>query len=291
MSVMQNTHRYKVTKNSPNLWLKDFPWKKFSDHKYSRGRVVIYGGKKELIGATILSSLAALKTGTGSVKIICSKRSLHTYLVKFPSVLKKEINNIHDLKKFLKKEKISSILIGPGAGSNKKIKEITKLILKNIKYVVLDADSLTCFKNDLKSLYSLLDEHKIITPHMSEFHKIFPKISKKISNIEKVKAARKIVKTNIILKGPNTIILSHNKKIVVNHHSSSELAVIGSGDVLSGLIVSLIGREKMNPFLAGCAGVWIHGDIAKYYGKGLIAEDMIKGIPSALQRLKKWKIY
>ena len=291
MSVMQYTHRYKVTKNSPNLWLKDFPWKKFSDHKYSRGRVVIYGGKKELIGATILSSLAALKTGTGSVKIICSKRSLHTYLVKFPSVLKKEINNIHDLKKFLKKEKISSILIGPGAGSNKKIKEITKLILKNIKYVVLDADSLTCFKNDLKSLYSLLDEHKIITPHMSEFHKIFPKISKKISNIEKVKAARKIVKTNIILKGPNTIILSHNKKIVVNHHSSSELAVIGSGDVLSGLIVSLIGREKMNPFLAGCAGVWIHGDIAKYYGKGLIAEDMIKGIPSALQRLKKWKIY
>ena len=288
---MQNTHRYKVTKNSPNFWLKDFPWKKFSDHKYSRGRVVIYGGKKELIGATILSSLAALKTGTGSVKIICSKRSLHTYLVKFPSVLKKEINNIHDLKKFLKKEKISSILIGPGAGSNKKIKEITKLILKNIKYVVLDADSLTCFKNDLKSLYSLLDEHKIITPHMSEFHKIFPKISKKISNIEKVKAARKIVKTNIILKGPNTIILSHNKKIVVNHHSSSELAVIGSGDVLSGLIVSLIGREKMNPFLAGCAGVWIHGDIAKYYGKGLIAEDMIKGIPSALQRLKKWKIY
>ena len=72
---MQNTHRYKVTKNSPNLWLKDFPWKKFSDHKYSRGRVVIYGGKKELIGATILSSLAALKTGTGSVKIICSTRS------------------------------------------------------------------------------------------------------------------------------------------------------------------------------------------------------------------------
>ena len=226
MSVMQNTHRYKTTINSPNLWLKDFPWKKFSDHKYSRGRVVIYGGKKELIGATILSSLAALKTGTGSVTIICSKRSLHTYSVKFPSVLKKEINNIHDLKKFLKKEKISSILIGPGAGSNEKIKEITKLILKNIKYVVLDADSLTCFKNDLKSLYSLLDEHKIITPHMSEFHKIFPKISKKISNIEKVKAARKIVKTNIILKGPNTIILSHNKKIFVNHHSSSELEVI-----------------------------------------------------------------
>ena len=244
MSVMQNTHRYKITKNSPNLWLKHFPWKKFSGHKYSRGRVVVYGGKKEFIGATILSSLAALRTGTGSVKIICSKHTLHTYSVKFPSVLKAEINNFYQLKKFLEKEKITAILIGPGAGSNKKIKKITKLILRKVKYVVLDADSLTCFKNDLKSLYSLLDKYKIITPHMGEFHKIFPKIDKKISDIEKVKAARKLVKSNIILKGPNTIIHSYDRKIVVNHHSSPELAIIGSGDVLAGLIVSLIGKKR-----------------------------------------------
>ena len=68
---MQNTHRYKITKNFPGLWIKKFPWKKPLGHKYSRGRVVIFGGKKELFVATILSSLAALKTGAGSVKIIC----------------------------------------------------------------------------------------------------------------------------------------------------------------------------------------------------------------------------
>ena len=289
MSVMQNAHGYKTTKNSPKFWIDQFPWKKLSGHKYSRGRVVVYGGKKEFIGATILSSLAALKTGTGSVKIICSKRSIHTYSVKFPSVLKVEINNIYQLKKFLKKEKITSILIGPGAGSNKKIKSITKLILKKVKYVVLDADALTCFKNDLRSLYSLLDKNKIITPHMVEFHKVFPKISKNISNIEKIKNASKLVKSNIVLKGPNTIILSYNKKIVINYHSSPELAVIGSGDVLSGLIASLVGRKKMTPFLAGCAATWLHGDIAKKYGKGLISEDIIKGIPRALERLKNGK--
>jgi len=286
MPVMQNTHIYKLIKNSPNLWLKNFPWKKPLGHKYSRGKVAIYGGKKELVGATILSSLAALRTGTGSVKIICSKNTLHTYSVKFPSVLKAEVNNINELKKFLKKEKITSILIGPGAGSNKKIKEITKLILKKVKYVVLDADALTCFKNDLKSLYLLLDKNKIITPHMAEFHKIFPKIKKSNTNIQKIKAASKLVKSNIVLKGPNTIILSYDKKIVINYHSSPELAVIGSGDVLSGLLVSLIGKEKMSPFLAGCAATWLHGDIAKKYDKGLISEDIIKGIPSALKRLK-----
>ena len=286
---MQNTHRYKLTRNSPDLWIEKFPWKKISGHKYSRGRVVIYGGKKELVGATILSSLAALKTGTGSVKIICTKDTLHTYSVKFPSVLKAEINNVNEFKKFLNKEKTTSILIGPGAGTNKKIKEITKLILKKAKYVVLDADALTCFKNDLKSLYSLLDKNKIITPHIKEFHKIFPKIKKNITNIEKIKEARKLIKSNIILKGPNTIILSYDKKIVVNYHSSPELAVIGSGDVLSGLIVGLIGEKKMNPFLAGCAATWLHGDIARKYGKGLISEDIIKGIPAGLKRLKYGK--
>ena len=285
MPVMHNEHTYKITKNSPNLWIKDFPWKKFLGHKYSRGRVVIYGGKKEFVGATILSSLAALRTGTGSVKIICSKDTLQTYSVKFPSVLKAEINKIKELKKFLKREKITSMLIGPGAGSNKKIKKITKLILKKVKYVVLDADALTCFKDDLKIFYSLLDKNKIITPHMDEFHKIFPKIKKNINNIEKIKKARKLIKSNIILKGPNTIIASHNKKIVVNYHASPELAVIGSGDVLSGILVSLIGKKKMSPFKAGCAATWLHGDIAKRSKKGLIAEDIVKGIPSALKRL------
>ena len=99
--------------NSPSLWKKYFPWKKTFGHKYSRGRVIVYGGQKEFTGATILSALAALRTGTGSVKILCSKNTLQIYSLKFPSVLKKEINNIHQLEVFLKKEKITSFLIGP----------------------------------------------------------------------------------------------------------------------------------------------------------------------------------
>ena len=219
MPVMHNAHIYKTIKNSPNLWLKNFPWKKPSGHKYSRGKVAIYGGKKELVGATILSSLAALKTGTGSVKIICSKNTLHIYSVKFPSTLKAEINNINELKKFLKKEKITSMLIGPGAGSNKKIREITKLILKKVKYVVLDADALTCFKNDLKSLYILLDKNKVITPHIKEFHSIFPTIKQNLNNKEKLIKAINLTKTNIVLKGPVTLIGSFDGNIVYNKHT------------------------------------------------------------------------
>ena len=248
--------------------------------------MVVYGGQREFTGATILSAEAALRTGSGSVKILCSKNTLQIYSVKFPSVLKKEINSINELEKFLKEEKITSMLIGPGSGSNNRIKEITKLILRKVKYVVVDADALTCFRNDLQSLYNLLDKNKIITPHLGEFYKIFPKINKKLNNIDKVLRALKLIKSNILLKGPSTVIISHDKKIVINTNSSSELAVIGSGDVLSGLITSLVGDKKMNPFLAGCAGAWLHGDIAKKYGKGLISEDIVNGIPLALERLK-----
>jgi len=284
-----NKMKNQYIENSPDLWIKYFPWKKNLGHKYSRGRVIVYGGQKEFTGATILSAQAALRTGTGSVKIICSKKTLQIYSLKFPSVLKTEINNIYQFKEFLKKEKITSMLIGPGSGSNKKIKEITKLILKKVKYVVVDADALTCFEKDLESLYSLLDRNKIITPHIGEFHRIFPKIKKKSNNIYRALSAAKLIKSNIILKGPNTVIVSHDKKIVINTHTSSELAIIGSGDVLSGLVVSLVGDKKMNPFLAACTATWLHGDIAKKYGKGLIAEDIVKGIPAALKRLKNGK--
>ena len=273
--------------NSPNLWLNNFPWKRKNDHKYSRGKLVVVGGQSNMAGATILASEAALRVGIGSVKIICSKKTLPIYSLKFPSSLKEVIINLKSFKKLIIKEKNSVFLIGPGAGSNQQTKERTKLILKNSKYAIIDADALTCFKAKPKELYRLLDKNKIITPHIKEFHTIFPSINKKISNYEKIIKASRLCKCTIVLKGTNTLICSQLGKVVINKHASSELAVIGSGDVLSGIISSLVGKNKLNPFLSSCAGVWIHGDIAKKFGPGLIAEDIIKNIPKTLRKLKK----
>ena len=272
--------------NSLSLWLNKFPWKRKKDHKYSRGKLNIFGSQLNMTGSTILCSEAALRVGTGSVKIICSKKTLPIYSSKFPSVLKEEINNLISLKKLIVKEKNSIFLIGPGAGVNQLTKKRTKLILKNSKYAIIDADALTCFKKNPKELYSLLDKNKIITPHIKEFHTIFPMINKKITNYEKIVKASKICKCNIVLKGANTLISSSTENIVLNKHTSSELAVIGSGDVLSGIIASLVGKNKLTPFLACCAAVWIHGDIAKKFGPGLIAEDIVKNIPNVLRKLK-----
>ena len=85
--------------NSPNLWLNNFPWKRKNDHKYSRGKLVVVGSQSNMVGATILASEAALRVGIGSVKIICSKKTLPIYSLKFPSSLKKVIINLKSFKK------------------------------------------------------------------------------------------------------------------------------------------------------------------------------------------------
>ena len=278
----------KLLKNTPKLWLKKFPWKKKTSNKYSRGRVLILGGQKNMIGATILAAEACLRVGVGSVKIICTKETLPILSRKFPSALKVEINNISFLKSFLRKERKTTMvaLVGPGAGKSSKTMKFTEEILKQIKYVILDADSLNSFQKKTKKLLKCLDKNKLITPHRAEFHRLFPSIKRNLNNKEKVSKFLKISKSNILLKGNSTVIGSPNK-IIINTHTSSELAVIGSGDVLAGIITSLVGDKKMSVNEAASAATWLHGDIAKRHGRGLISEDLLKGIPRALQRLKK----
>ncbi len=278
----------KLLKNTPKLWLKKFPWKKKSSNKYSRGRVLLLGGQKNMIGATILAAEACLRVGVGSVKIICTKETISILSRKFPSALKMEINNLSFLKSFLKKERKTThvALVGPGAGKSSQTMKFTEEILKQIKYVIIDADSLNSFQNKTKKFLKYLDKNKIITPHQAEFHRLFPLIKKNLSNKEKVISFLKLCKSNILLKG-NTTLIGSNGKIVVNTHASSELAVIGSGDVLAGIITSLVGDKKMSMNEAASAATWLHGDIAKRHGRGLISEDLVKGIPAALQRLKK----
>ena len=123
----------KKQQNSPHKWLQKFPFKKRESHKYSRGQLIVVGSKKEMIGATLLSAEAALRTGVGSVKIVCSKQTLPIYSLKFPSLLKKEINTFEEFKNFVLKNNKATFLIGPGTGLNKSTKKKVIFLLKKLK--------------------------------------------------------------------------------------------------------------------------------------------------------------
>ena len=271
----------KFINNSLDFWIKKFPIKTSKSHKYSRGQLVVVSGEKEMIGASILSAEAALRTGVGSVKALCSKENFKIFASNFPSLLKKEINSFNEFKKFVLQNKNSVYLIGPGAGTTFTTLKKTSYLLKNVRYVILDADALTSFKKKTKYFLKLLDENKIITPHIKEFKTIFPQLKKINNNKKLILSAIKQTKATIVLKGNNTLI-ANNKKIFINKKTSNELAVIGTGDVLAGLISSLVGDKKMKPIEAAAAGVWIHSKTAINLKRGLIAEDLIKNIKKTI---------
>ena len=274
----------KIIKNSLSFWVKNFPFKNNKSHKYNRGQLIVVSGENEMVGASMLSAEAALRTGVGSVKMLCSKKNFSLFALKFPSMLKKEINSLNEFKRFINKNKNSVYLIGPGAGVSQSTMLKTAYLLKNIKYVILDADALTSFKRKTKYLYNLLDENKIITPHIREFRTIFPDLNKINSRKKLIMSAIKKTKATIVLKGNNTLI-ANQKKLIINDKTSNELAVIGTGDVLAGLISSLVGKKKMSPIQAASAGVWIHSKTAIKLKKGLIAEDLIKNLKKTITNI------
>ena len=267
-----------------SFWAKNFPFKNNKSHKYNRGQLIVVSGENQMIGASMLSAEAALRTGVGSVKMLCSNKNFKLFALKFPSMLKKKVNSLNEFKSFVNKNKNSVYLIGPGAGISQTTVQKTSYLLKNIKYVILDADALTSFKGKTNHLYKLLDENKIITPHIKEFKTIFPSLKKIMSRKKLIQYAIKKTKATIVLKGNNTLI-ANQKKIILNNKTSNELAVIGTGDVLAGLISSLVGDKKMSPIKAASAGVWIHSKTAIKLKKGLIAEDLIKNLKKTITNI------
>ena len=274
----------KIINNSLSFWVNSFPFKNNKSHKYNRGQLIVVSGENEMVGASILSAEAALRTGVGSVKMLCSKKNFKLFALKFPSMLKKEVNNFSEFKTFINKNKKSVYLIGPGSGVSQITMQKTSYLLKNIKYVVIDADALTSFKGKTNRLHKLLDENKIITPHIKEFRAIFPQLKNIKSHKKLILSAIKKTKATIVLKGSHTLI-ANQKKIILNNKSSNELAVIGTGDVLAGLISSLVGDKKMSPIQAASAGVWIHSKTAIKLKKGLIAEDLIKNLKKTITNM------
>ena len=272
--------------NSPHKWLQNFPFKKKNSHKYSRGQLIVVGGKKEMIGATLLSAEAALRTGVGSVKIICDKQTLPIYSLKFPSLLKKEINNFKEFKNFVIKNKNDTFLIGPGIGSSNSTKKKVIFLLKNIINVILDADAINCVAQDL----TILENHAkelIMTPHPGEMGRL---AGTSVTEIQKdrVKYSSSFALDNnltLVLKGWGTIISNHVGKSWINTTGNSGMSVAGMGDVLAGMIGTFKAQEYTT--LDSCiASVFLHGssgDLAtKSIGNiGIIPSDLIKFIPIA----------
>ncbi|MFT7228963.1 MAG: hydroxyethylthiazole kinase-like uncharacterized protein yjeF [Methylophilaceae bacterium] len=278
---MTQRHHH-ILKNDPKLWLKLLPKLTADSNKYTRGHTMIVGGYP-LTGASRLSAYAAARMGSGLTTLLVPEVAFAIYASALTSIMVKPFGDIETFNHSINSKRITSFLMGPGAGVSDNTRSQSLKLLDTHCPVVLDADALTAFQGELNLLSSYLHANCVLTPHEGEFKRLF---SLTDDHVLSAQQAAKVCGAIVVLKGSETVVAAPNGQTMVNDNAPRTLATGGAGDVLAGMIAGLI-AQGMPAFEAASAAVWIHGEAAKLFGLGLIAEDLPPLLPKVLKTLQQ----
>lgn len=268
-------------------------------NKGTLGSLLCICGSYGMAGAAIMAGKAALRCGIGLLKIavpksiypVCATNILES--VYYP--LEETSNGVISSKNtdFLLEmcEKSSAVVIGCGLSVCDDTKNLVQSVITNCeKPLVIDADALNCICNKPEILKNL-KAPAIITPHPGEMARLLHSTPKTVNSNRENTAIDFAKKFGVVtvLKGAGTIIASPDGEVYINHTGNSGMATGGSGDVLSGIIGSLLAQGAA-PINAAAAGVFLHGTIgdlaAEKIGKiSMLPTDMIDMIPTAYLKL------
>lgn len=263
--------------NGPKLWKQYFKEPSPFDHKYSRGAPLIVGGVA-LTGAARLAARAAQRCGVGAVAVAAPLDSQTVYKVTLESALVQPFRDSAALKEQVEDKKVNAVLIGPGLGLVGATRERAAMVARSGKAAVIDADALSVFEGGAELLFTSVIGPVVLTPHEGEFVRVFPDLLG--GRLIRARAAAARSRCVIVLKGFDTVVAAPDGRAVINSNAPPDLAVAGAGDVLSGIIVSLL-AQGFPAFEAAAAAVWLHGKAANMAGRGMIAEDLIPLLPKA----------
>ncbi|MDE2513248.1 MAG: NAD(P)H-hydrate dehydratase [Alphaproteobacteria bacterium] len=267
--------------NDPALWLDAYPWPVDGTHKYKRGHAVVFGGAT-MTGAARLAARAAQRVGAGLTTVAAPAAAFSIYAAALESILVARMTGAGDFARLMADERHNAILVGPGAGVTPATRRAALAALATRRAVVLDADALTVFAKERKTLFkALAGAQAVITPHEGEFARLFSVAGDKLA---RARAAAVESRAVVVLKGTDTVIAAPDGSAAINANAPPALATGGTGDVLAGLVVGLR-AQGLDPFRAACAACWLHGDVAQECGVGLIPEDLVAHLPAALARL------
>ncbi|MBA3813959.1 MAG: NAD(P)H-hydrate dehydratase [Alphaproteobacteria bacterium] len=271
--------------NCPSLWNDFLKEPQPLDHKYSRGPCLIIATGC-MPGAIKLASLAARRGGAGLVRVICKREEYPLFATTAGGEIITPVESAEEFLKWVEDKHFCALLCGTGTYTHHSTREQALTVLLTKKPCVLDGGALSSFAGRTSELTSHLHEKVILTPHEGEFLRLFPHLAFLNNKAEKALKAAAEVGAIIVLKGYDTVIASPEGQLIINENAPATLATAGTGDVLAGLITSLLAQE-IPPLKAAAAAVWMHGEAASYKGLGLIAEDLLGEIPTVLRLLSE----
>jgi NAD(P)H-hydrate epimerase len=269
--------------NGTPIWHDDFPLPSAADHKYTRGHALVVGGAT-MPGATRLASRAARRVGAGMLTVAAPREAHPYYLIDQPGLIVREAADTTALKALLEDRRFTAALVGSGLPADDKTRGSVKTAAASGRAVVIDGGGLTAFADRAEALAGFGRADIVLTPHEGEFSRLFPDL--KGDKLVRAREAARVSGCTVVMKGADTVIAAPDGRVAINADAPAWLATAGSGDVLAGLILGLLG-QGMPAFEAAAAGVSLHGMAGAAFGPGLIAEDLPELIPEVLRLLSE----
>ena len=283
-----STLNYFITKEIVKTFLKT---RNRNAHKGNFGHALIVAGSKGKMGAAVLCAKACLYSGAGLVSAhvpASGNDIIQTSIAEVMADVDSESDFITDN---IDLEKYNAVAIGPGIGLDKQTQNVLKLLIQNSSVpVVFDADAINILSEN-KTWLSFIPANSILTPHMKEFERLVGKVSNTEARLKQQIEFSIKYNVFVVLKGAHTSISTPNGEIYFNSTGNPGMATAGSGDVLTGIITSLL-AQHYSPTQACILGVYMHGlsgDFAanKKTEETMIASDIIEHLSDAYKFIRE----
>ncbi len=259
-------------------------------HKGDYGKILLLCGSRGFTGAAALAAMGALRTGAGLVYLAVPESIYAIEAIKLtePVVLPLPDHDGMPCEAPLERigqplPKMDAVLFGCGSGTGPGTEAVLKFLLKNADCpLILDADGITLAAKH-KDILRGRTYPTILTPHDGEFARLAPMDAPRL---EQTMAMAKELGCIVLRKGHRTLI-THGISCFENRTGNPGMATGGSGDVLAGIILSLLG-QGVPPLEAAAAGAWLHGaagdlcaeELGEY---GMLPGDMVEKLPRLLK--------
>ncbi|NIJ33465.1 NAD(P)H-hydrate dehydratase [Sphingomonas oligoaromativorans] len=236
----------------------------FESHKYSRGKVLVVAGA--MPGATLLSAMAAQRAGAGYVELLGNPGEAPPHAL---------VRRAWD-DGALGDKRIGAMIVGPGLGNDAEAERRLRLALNTGKPLVLDADALTLLA---RQGAERVGAPAVLTPHAGEFQRLFGDMPG--SALDKAREGARRIGAMLLLKGACTVVAHPDGRAAIGAPAPAWLASAGTGDVLAGILGTLLAQMD-DPFEAAQGAVWLHSEAARRAGPVLIADDLIAHLPGVV---------